>query len=141
MIRMLKAIAYRIERTGAAARATLATDVIAELAAGQFGRRRSKEIARCVTTAYGGLGYAGIEPKAFPGMFTAYSTSNRGRGDHTYAWTIQAEEGGLERAPGNLAAYVARRAGRKSARRFQGAVRLFTARTTPRSSSSSFITP
>ena len=38
-------------------------------------------------------------------MFTAYSTSNRGRGDHTYAWTIQAEEGGLSGA-GNLAAYV-----------------------------------
>ena len=62
-------------------------------------------IARCVTTAYAGLGYAGIEPKAFPGMFTAYGTSNRGRGDHTYAWTIQAEEGGLSGA-GNLAAYV-----------------------------------
>jgi aldehyde:ferredoxin oxidoreductase len=63
------------------------------------------EIARTVTTAFGGLGYAGIEPKAFPGMFTAYGTSNRGRGDHTYAWTIQAEEGGLEGAE-NLAGYV-----------------------------------
>ena len=63
-------------------------------------------IARCVTTAFGGLGYAGIEPKAFPGMFTAYATSNRGRGDHTYAWTIQAEEGGLKGAA-ELAAYVA----------------------------------
>jgi len=63
------------------------------------------EIARSVTTAFGGLGYAGIEPKAFPGMFTAYGTSNRGRGDHTYAWTIQAEEGGLEGAE-NLAGYV-----------------------------------
>jgi aldehyde:ferredoxin oxidoreductase len=63
-------------------------------------------IARCVVTAYGGLGYAGIEPKVFPGMFTAYGTSNRGRGDHTYAWTIQAEEGGLEGAD-KLAAYVA----------------------------------
>jgi aldehyde:ferredoxin oxidoreductase len=63
-------------------------------------------IVRCVVTAYGGLGYAGIEPKAFPGMFTAYGTSNRGRGDHTYAWTIQAEEGGLEGAE-KLAAYVA----------------------------------
>jgi aldehyde:ferredoxin oxidoreductase len=39
-------------------------------------------------------------------MFTAYGTSNRGRGDHTYAWTIQAEEGGLEGAE-NLAGYVA----------------------------------
>jgi len=65
-----------------------------------------EDIARCVVTAYGGLGYAGIGPKAFPGMHTAYGTSNRGRGDHTYAWTIQAEEGGLAGA-GNLAAYVA----------------------------------
>ena len=39
-------------------------------------------------------------------MFTAYGTSNRGRGDHTYAWTIQAEEGGLKEAR-DLAAYVA----------------------------------
>jgi aldehyde:ferredoxin oxidoreductase len=39
-------------------------------------------------------------------MFTAYGTSNRGRGDHTYAWTIQAEEGGLAGAE-KLAIYVA----------------------------------
>ncbi len=64
------------------------------------------DVARLIVTAYGGLGYAGIEPKAFPGMYTAYGTSNRGRGDHTYAWTIQAEEGGLAGAE-NLAAYVA----------------------------------
>jgi aldehyde:ferredoxin oxidoreductase len=64
------------------------------------------DIAYCATTAYGGLGYAGINPKSFPGMFTAYGTSNRGRGDHTYAWTIQAEEGGLKDAQ-DLAAYVA----------------------------------
>jgi aldehyde:ferredoxin oxidoreductase len=64
------------------------------------------DIAYCVTTAYGGLGYAGINPKAFPGMHAAYGTSNRGRGDHTYAWTIQAEEGGLKEAR-DLAAYVA----------------------------------
>jgi aldehyde:ferredoxin oxidoreductase len=63
-------------------------------------------MVRCLTTAYAGLGYAGIEPKVFPGMFTAYGTSNRGRGDHTYSWTIQAEEGGLSGAE-NLAAYVA----------------------------------
>lgn len=69
-------------------------------------RARPEEIVRCLTTAYAGLGYAGIEPKVFPGMFTAYGTSNRGRGDHTYAWTIQAEEGGLTGAE-NLAAYVA----------------------------------
>jgi aldehyde:ferredoxin oxidoreductase len=64
------------------------------------------DIAYCATTVFGGLGYAGINPKAFPGMFTAYGTSNRGRGDHTYAWTIQAEEGGLKEAR-DLAAYVA----------------------------------
>ncbi len=79
--------------------------VIAEVAAGSSPAARP-EIAYALTTAYGGLGYAGISPKAFPGMFTAYGTSNRGRGDHTYAWTIQAEEGGLKEA-GDLAAYVA----------------------------------
>ena len=77
--------------------------MIAEVAAGSS---RTADVARAVTTAYGGLGYAGINPKAFPGMFTAYGTSNRGRGDHTYAWTIQAEEGGLKDAR-DLAAYVA----------------------------------
>jgi aldehyde:ferredoxin oxidoreductase len=39
-------------------------------------------------------------------MFAAYATSNRGRGDHTYAWTIQAEEAGLIDAT-QIAAYVA----------------------------------
>ena len=39
-------------------------------------------------------------------MFAAYATSNRGRGDHTYAWTVQAEEGGLTQ-PAQLADYVA----------------------------------
>jgi aldehyde:ferredoxin oxidoreductase len=79
--------------------------VIAELLGGLPGVS-AEEVMRCLTTAYAGLGYAGIEPKVFPGMFTAYGTSNRGRGDHTYAWTIQAEEGGLSGAE-NLAAYVA----------------------------------
>jgi len=77
---------------------------IAELAARTAGG--AADIAACLTTAFGGLGYAGISPKAFPGMFTAYGTSNRGRGDHTYAWTVQAEEGGLKEAA-DLAAYVA----------------------------------
>ena len=49
----------------------------------------------CLTTAYGGLGYAGIEPKAFPAMLACYATSSRGRGGHTHAWTVQAEESGL----------------------------------------------
>jgi len=65
-----------------------------------------KEMALACTTTFGGLGYAGVHPKAFPGMFTAYGTSNRGRGDHTYAWTIQAEESGLKE-PKELASYVA----------------------------------
>jgi aldehyde:ferredoxin oxidoreductase len=65
-----------------------------------------RDMAAACTTAFGGLGYAGVHPKAFPGMFTAYGTSNRGRGDHTYAWTVQAEESGLK-DPKELAAYVA----------------------------------
>lgn len=103
MIRTLKAIAYQSDDLGNVL-GHYSDRVIAEVGAGN-GAPDIRDIARCVTTAFGGLGYAGIEPKAFPGMFTAYGTSNRGRGDHTYAWTIQAEEGGLEGA-GNLAAYV-----------------------------------
>lgn len=78
--------------------------VILELIASQP-RSYHQDIIYCFTQTYGGLGYAGIEPKVFPGMFTAYGTSNRGRGDHTYAWTIQAEEAGLKE-PEELAAYV-----------------------------------
>ncbi len=104
MIRVLKEIAYRTSDFGRLfGRYTDA--VIAELAAASS-PESAKEIASCVTTAYAGLGYAGINPKAFPGMHAAYGTSNRGRGDHTYAWTVQAEEGGL-REPADLAAYVA----------------------------------
>jgi aldehyde:ferredoxin oxidoreductase len=103
MIRTLKAIAYQSDDLGRLL-GNYSDRVIAEMGA-QQAASDIKEIAGCVTTAYAGLGYAGIEPKAFPGMFTAYGTSNRGRGDHTYAWTIQAEEGGLE-GPDNLAAYV-----------------------------------
>ena len=104
MIRFLEDIAYRRGDIGRVF-ARHSDAVIAEIGSGA--RPADLEtIVRCVVTAYGGLGYAGIEPKAFPGMFTAYGTSNRGRGDHTYAWTIQAEEGGLEGAD-KLAAYVA----------------------------------
>lgn len=78
---------------------------IAEIAAAG-GPANARDIAWCCTTAFAGLGYAGISPKAFPGMFTAYGTSNRGRGDHTYAWTVQAEESGLKEAR-DLAGYVA----------------------------------
>jgi len=104
MIRFLEDIAYRRGETGRLF-SRYSDAVIAELGAGATAADL-EAIARCVVTAYGGLGYAGIEPKAFPGMFTAYGTSNRGRGDHTYAWTIQAEEGGLEGTE-KLSAYVA----------------------------------
>lgn len=79
-------------------------DLIVEAFAGSA--TEAREVAAHVTTAFGGLGYAGIEPKVFPGMFLAYATSSRGRGDHTSAWTIQAEESGLS-SPGDLAGYVA----------------------------------
>jgi aldehyde:ferredoxin oxidoreductase len=104
MVRTLKDIAYRSTELGRLL-GGYSDRVIAEVAAGAP-PAALPEIAYCLTTAYGGLGYAGINPKAFPGMFTAYGTSNRGRGDHTYAWTIQAEEGGLKEAR-DLAAYVA----------------------------------
>ncbi|MBN2207562.1 MAG: hypothetical protein JW742_09170, partial [Candidatus Aminicenantes bacterium] len=104
MIRILEAIAYRSSPLGELL-GGCADRVVAGVAAGRPPSDLAG-IARCVTTAFGGLGYAGIEPKVFPGMFAAYATSNRGRGDHTYAWTIQAEEGGLQGAE-NLAAYVA----------------------------------
>lgn len=73
----------------------------------RLGEHRRKDLVWSFTTGYGGLGYAGIEPKAFPAMYTCYATSNRGRGDHTYAWTVQAEEGGLVTTAGDIAALVA----------------------------------
>ncbi|MEW6367959.1 MAG: aldehyde ferredoxin oxidoreductase C-terminal domain-containing protein [Acidobacteriota bacterium] len=104
MIRTLREIAYQSTPLGRLF-GSHSDRVIAEVGAANPSAS-ILDIARCVTTSFGGLGYAGIEPKVFPGMFTAYGTSNRGRGDHTYAWTIQAEEGGLQGAE-NLAAYVA----------------------------------
>jgi len=104
MVRTLKEIAYRSTELGRLL-GRHSDGVVAEVAAGAV-PAALPDIAYCLTTIYGGLGYAGINPKAFPGMFTAYGTSNRGRGDHTYAWTIQAEEGGLKDAR-DLAAYVA----------------------------------
>jgi aldehyde:ferredoxin oxidoreductase len=89
-------------------------DLLAERADGlarrvleQVGAEREGEVLWCLTTAYGGLGYAGIEPKAFPAMHACYATSNRGRGDHTYAWTVQAEEAGLLTTPEQIASAVA----------------------------------
>ena len=104
MIQVLKDIAYAATDLGRLL-GHYTDRVIAE-AADRAGSGAARDIAYCATTAHAGLGYAGINPKSFPGMFTAYGTSNRGRGDHTYAWTIQAEEGGLKDAR-DLAAYVA----------------------------------
>jgi len=111
MVRTLKDIAYASTPLGRLLGGH-SDRVIAEAAAGASAADLAA-VAYCLTTAYGGLGYAGINPKAFPGMFTAYGTSNRGRGDHTYAWTIQAEEGGLKDAR-DLAAYVAEGQGGKA---------------------------
>jgi aldehyde:ferredoxin oxidoreductase len=110
MIRTLKEIAYASSDLGRLL-GHHSDRVIAELAAATPASQA--DIVYCLTTAFGGLGYAGISPKAFPGMFTAYGTSNRGRGDHTYAWTVQAEEGGLKDAR-DLAAYVAEGQGGKA---------------------------
>jgi aldehyde:ferredoxin oxidoreductase len=104
MVQALKSIAYASNDLGRLL-GHAGDRMIAE-AASQAESNTLEDIVYCVTTAYGGLGFAGINPKSFPGMFTAYGTSNRGRGDHTYAWTIQAEEGGLKEAR-DLAAYVA----------------------------------
>ena len=104
MVQMLKDIAYGASDLGRLLGRY--TDRMVAEAAGRSNAGALPDIVYCATTAYGGLGYAGISPKAFPGMFTAYGTSNRGRGDHTYAWTIQAEEGGLNKAR-DLASYVA----------------------------------
>lgn len=103
MVRFLEAIAYRTGPLGELF-GHYPDAIIKELTSGQPDSYH-QDILYCFTQAFGGLGYAGIEPKVFPGMFTAYGTSNRGRGDHTYAWTIQAEEAGLKE-PEELAAYV-----------------------------------
>ncbi|MCX7974950.1 MAG: hypothetical protein N3B16_10715 [Candidatus Aminicenantes bacterium] len=102
MIKALKEITYRSSDLGQLL-AQSTDQIIADLIAAF--NLSPAELVYCFTTAYAGLGYAGIEPKVFPGMFTAYGTSNRGRGDHTYAWTIQAEEAGLSGAE-DIAAYV-----------------------------------
>lgn len=82
------------------------TDEIGRAILERVGAAHKDDLLWCLTTAYAGLGYAGIEPKAFPAMHTCYATSNRGRGDHTYAWTVQAEEAGLTGAA-EIAAVVA----------------------------------
>ncbi len=104
MIGVLQDIAYRSNALGNLL-SKYSDSMIMEAATG-VSAQTACDLALCCPTAYAGLGYAGISPKAFPGMNAAYGTSNRGRGDHTYAWTIQAEEGGLKEA-GDLAAYVA----------------------------------
>lgn len=102
MIQTLKEIVFKTTDLGRLL-ALPADQIIAELLSAH--KLNFDDVVYCFTTAYAGLGYAGIEPKVFPGMFTAYGTSNRGRGDHTYAWTIQAEEAGLSGAE-ETAAYV-----------------------------------
>ncbi|MCJ7613061.1 MAG: hypothetical protein MUP19_12460 [Candidatus Aminicenantes bacterium] len=103
MIKALSSIAYASDDLGRLLGRH--TDrMIAEAGAGRSAADL-RDMAFCATTSFGGLAYAGVHPKAFPGMFTAYGTSNRGRGDHTYAWTFQAEEAGLKEAK-ELAAYV-----------------------------------
>ncbi len=104
MIETLHAIAYGSSELGDAL-GQCADTMIARIGALRSGGS-SEDVAACVTTSFGGMGYAGIEPKVFPAMFAAYATSNRGRGDHTFAWTVQAEEAGLTE-PGQIAAYVA----------------------------------
>lgn len=103
MMRTLEAIAYRSSPLGRVL-GRPADEIIAELSGP--GLAPVSDVARCVTMAYAGLGYAAVQPKVFPGMFLAYATSSRGRGDHTYAWTIQAEEAGLADTAA-LAEYVA----------------------------------
>jgi aldehyde:ferredoxin oxidoreductase len=104
MLQAAEAIAYASSPLGELLGSP--SDLAIEQLAGGHPAADRDVIAACATTAYAGLGYAGIEPKVFPGMFAAYATSNRGRGDHTYAWTVQAEEDGLSGAAA-LAAYVA----------------------------------
>jgi aldehyde:ferredoxin oxidoreductase len=104
MVRTLNAIASGSGDLGQAL-GKAADTMIGDLGVLRRSGGGSGDIAACVTTAFGGMGYAGIEPKVFPGMFAAYATSNRGRGDHSYAWTVQAEEDGLKE-PEQLAAYV-----------------------------------
>ena len=104
MIKALDSIAYGSDDLGRLLGHH--TDRVIREAGAGLAAAEVQDMAYCCTTTYGGLGYAGVHPKAFPGMFTAYGTSNRGRGDHTYAWTIQAEEAGLKEAK-ELAAYVA----------------------------------
>jgi len=103
MVRTLSSVAYQSSELGKLL-SRHADRIISQISA-SFPSSDLEAIARPFTAAFGGLGYAGVQPKAFPGMFAAYATSNRGRGDHTYAWTIQAEEAGLTGAE-NLAAYI-----------------------------------
>jgi len=105
MAAAVEAIAYRAGGLGELLADT--ADGIAERVLERLGEDRRHELAHSLTTAYGGLGYAGVSPKAFPAMHTCYATSNRGRGDHTYGWTVQAEEGGLATTAEEIATLVA----------------------------------
>jgi aldehyde:ferredoxin oxidoreductase len=105
MASAIEAIAYRREGLGTLLGAP--ADEIARNVLERLGEGRREDLLWCLTTAYGGLGYAGVEPKAFPAMHTCYATSNRGRGDHTYAWTVQTEEAGQAETVEKIAPLVA----------------------------------
>jgi aldehyde:ferredoxin oxidoreductase len=105
MATAIEQIAYRQGPLGRLLGQT--ADEIARSVMEKLGERHRSDLLWCLTTAYGGLGYAGVEPKAFPAMHACYATSNRGRGDHTYGWTVQAEEQGLANTPDEIARLVA----------------------------------
>ena len=93
MSEMVEAVAYKNGGLGTLFGQN--ADSIGHSVLEKVGAAKKDEVIWCITNAYAGLGYASIGPKAFDSMFTCYATSNRGRGDHTYAWTVQAEEAGL----------------------------------------------
>jgi aldehyde:ferredoxin oxidoreductase len=101
----IEAIAYRRDSVGTLLGDT--ADGTAKAILERLGDGRRDDVDWCMVMAYGGLGYAGIQPKAFPAMNACYATSNRGRGDHTYGWTVQAEEAGVVTTPEEIGPFVA----------------------------------
>ncbi len=101
----IEAIAYAKEGLGELLGDT--ADGTARTVMERLGDDHREDVEWCMVMAYGGLGYAGIQPKAFPAMNACYATSNRGRGDHTYAWTVQVEEAGIVTTPEEIGPYVA----------------------------------
>lgn len=101
----IEAIAYGRKGIGALLGDT--ADRIAWKILDELGDEKKDDLLWCLTTTYAGLGYAGVAAKAFPAMHTCYATSNRGRGDHTYGWTVQAEEAGMAQNAETIAPLVA----------------------------------